>query len=39
MNVPKKKRFYQNDFPLCRIDEEEDNYGLKELSNFSGENF
>jgi D-beta-D-heptose 7-phosphate kinase/D-beta-D-heptose 1-phosphate adenosyltransferase len=26
--VPRKKRFYQNDFPLCRIDVESKNYNL-----------
>jgi len=27
-NVPRKKRFYQGDFPLCRLDIEAHNYGL-----------
>ena len=34
-NVPIKKRFYNNLFPLCRIDVESDNYGFskKDLNN------
>lgn len=32
--VPRKKRFYQNSFPLCRIDVEIDNYGLGSNLNY-----
>ena len=30
--IPRKKRFYQDDFPLCRWDAERHNYGMKDIS-------
>lgn len=30
--VPRKKRFYQDQFPLCRWDVEQENYGIKNIS-------
>lgn len=29
--IPRKKRFYQDDNPLCRLDIERENYGIKDI--------
>jgi D-beta-D-heptose 7-phosphate kinase/D-beta-D-heptose 1-phosphate adenosyltransferase len=32
--IPRKQRYYQDDFPLARIDIEQKNYGLKDINYF-----